>query len=222
LETESVGIFTSTTATHPKSRVKIIVVVSIIAVSVVFGALLVSAFISAPPQGQDAWLFKGAYATYKGSTSISAEDIGIFDMSLSIDFDVRQEVVDFNSTHVLVSTSYQMSSSFGEFNGGTEGDEKSAWVPLSEIGLTATFEDLDLASSFESTVNIDGFGTRTCIVYEYAISNEGIMMTVYVDKMIEWPLKMELSMTNANLSGVDLELEINLEETNIPALESLK
>jgi hypothetical protein len=221
LESEPERISYSTNTAPSKSRFKLIAIVAIIAVSVVVGALLVSAFISTP-QGQEAWLFKGAYAKYEGSASISAEDLGsIFDMSMSIDFTVRQEIVDFNDTHALISTSFQMSSSFGEFGGDTEQNEESAWVPLSEMGLMTAFEDedIDLTNSYESTVNIDGLGTRTCMVYEYAISDEGLTMTVYVDKAIEWPLKMTVSMTNTELPDGDLELDINLTETNIPALK---
>jgi len=199
-----------------------IALIAIVAVAVVVGALLVSAFISNPqPQGQDAWLFEGAYAKYEGSTSISADELGggMLDMSISIDFTVRQEIVDFNDTHALISTSFEMSSSFGEFGGDSEQNEESAWVPLSEMGLMTAFEDIDLTNSYESTVNIDGIGTRTCMVYEYDISDEGLSMTIYVDKAIEWPLKMKMSMTNTELSGAELELDINLTETNIPALQ---
>ncbi len=220
LESEPERISYSTNTAPSKSRFKLIAIVAIIAVSVVVGALLVSAFISTP-QGQEAWLFKGAYAKYEGSASISAEDLGsIFDMSMSIDFMVRQEIVDFNETHALISTSFQMSSSFGEFGGDTEQNEESAWVPLSEMGLMTAFEDedIDLTNSYESTVNIDGLGTRTCVVYEYAISDEGLTMTVYVDKAIEWPLKMTVSMANTELP-TDFTIDINLTETNIPALK---
>ena len=210
-------------AAPSKSRFKLIAVVAIVAVSVVVGALLVSAFISAPPpQGQDAWLFKGAYATYEGSALISAEDLGsMIDMSMSIDFTVRQEIVDFNETHVLISTSFQMSSSFGEFGGETVEDENSAWVPLSEMGLMSAFEDedIDLTNSYESTVSITGLGTRSCMVYEYAIAEEGLTLTVYVDKAIEWPLKMTMSMTNTEIPDGNLEIDINLTDTNIPALQ---
>jgi hypothetical protein len=222
LKVEPERVPDSTTTTPPKSHFKLIAVIAIVAVAVVVGAFLVSAFISSPqPQGQDAWLFRGAYATYEGSASISAEDLGsIIDMSISIDFTVRQEIVDFNDTHALVSTSFQMSSSFGTFGGETEENETSAWVPLSEMGLMTAFEDedVDLTNSYESTVNIDGLGTRTCMVYEYAISDEGLTMIVYVDKAIEWPLKMTMSMTNTELP-TDLTVDINLTETNIPALK---
>jgi hypothetical protein len=222
LRLESERVSGSTTATPLKSHFKLIVVIAAVAIAVVVGAFLVSAFISSPqPQGQDAWLFKSAYATYEGSASISAEDLGsMFDMSMSVDFTVRQEIVDFNDTHALVSTSFQMSSSFGTFGGETEENETSAWVSLSEMGLMTAFEDeeVNLTNSYESTVNINGLGTRTCMVYEYSISDDGLTMTVYVDKTIEWPLKMTMSMTNTELPD-GLELDINLVETNIPALK---
>jgi hypothetical protein len=219
LESESGNVNYSTNMPQPKSHVKLIAVIAVVAVAVVVGALLVSAFISSPPpQGQDAWLFKGAYAVYEGSASISAEDLGSFlDMSMSIDFSVRQEIVDFNDTHVLISTAFQMSSSFGE----QENNEESAWVPLSEMGFMSAFnneEDVNLTNSYETTVNINGIGTRTCMVYEYAISDEGLTLTVYVDKAIDWPLKMTMNMTNTELPD-GLQIDINLTETNIPALQ---
>jgi hypothetical protein len=218
LESESERIASSTSVAPSKNRFKLIAIVAIVVIAVVVGAFLVSAFISAPPQGQDAWLFKGAYATYEGSTSLTAEDIGMFDMSVSVDFTVRLEVVDFNSTHVLVSTSFQMSSSFGEMDGETVEDETSAWVPLSEMGFMAAFEDVDLTNSYESTVNIEGFGTRNCMIYEYVLSDDGLAMTVYVDKAIGWPLQMTIS-ADENELGLDLALDIKLTETNIPALK---
>ena len=219
MESEPERISSSTTTAPPKSHVKLIAVIAIVAVAVIVGAFLVSAFLSSP-QGQNAWLFKGAYATYEGSASISAEDLGsMFDISMSIDFTVREEIVDFNSTHALVSTSFQMSSSLGGYGGETVEDEESAWVPLSEMGLMTAFEDVDLTKSYESTVSITGLGTRSCMVYEYAIAEEGLTMTVYVDKNIDWPLKMTISMTNTELPNGSLTVDINLKETNIPALK---
>jgi hypothetical protein len=218
LESESGNVTYSTNIPQSKSHIKLISLIAVIAVIVIIGALFVSAFISSP-QDQESWLFKGAYAKYEGSASVSAEDIGMFDMSLSIDFNVRQEVVDFNSTHALVSISFQMSSSFGEFGGETVENQESAWVRLSELGLMTAFEDVNLTNSYESTVDINGFGTRTCMVYEYSISDEGLTMKVYVDKAITWPMKMTISMTNMELSDGKLELDINIVETNIPTLQ---
>jgi hypothetical protein len=111
-----------------------------------------------------------------------------------------------------------MSSSFGEFGGETVEDENSTWVPLSKMGLMTAFEDVNLTNSYESTVSITGLGTRSCMVYEYAIAEEGLTMTVYVDKNIDWPLKMTISMTNTELP-TDLTVDINLTETNIPGLK---
>jgi len=221
LESEPERISYSTNAAPSKSRFKLIAIVAVIAVSVVVGALLVSAFISSP-QGQDAWLFKGAYATYKGS--MASEDVGIevpgmsMSFDFTVDFTVRLGVVDFNSTHALISTSYRMSSSFDEMDESTVENETSAWVPLSEMGFMTEFEDFNLTNSYESTLNIDGFGTRNCMIYEYALSDEGLAMTVYVDKAIGWPLKMRI-IADENELGLDLALDIKLTETNIPALK---
>jgi hypothetical protein len=203
LESEPERISYSTNAAPSKSRVKLIAIVAVVAVSVVVGALLVSAFISSP-QGQDAWLFKGAYAEYEGSTTVSF---------VTIDFTIREEVLDFNSTHVKISTYFNMGSSYGE----SVENETAAWVPLSQAGVMNAFEEGNLTTSYESTVDIAGFGTRNCMVYEYTISDEGLTMTVYVDKAIDWPLKMTVSMTGED--SISLSLDINLVETNIPALK---
>jgi len=220
LESDSKSISTSTTAAHSKSRVKLIAVVFIIAVSVVVSALLASAFISAPPAGQDAWLFKGAYAKYNGS--MTSEDMGIdmSELSMSFDFNVdfamQLEVIDFNNTHALVSTSFRMNSPVGGM-GGTEEVESTTWVPLSEMGFMTEFKDANLETSYESMVDIDGFGTRTFMVYEYAILDEGMAMIVYVDKNIGWPLKMTISI--AGDYSINLSLDIKLVDTNIPLLK---
>jgi hypothetical protein len=47
LESESATI-SSTNEAHPKSRVKLIAVVAVVAISVVVGAFLASAFLSSP------------------------------------------------------------------------------------------------------------------------------------------------------------------------------
>lgn len=222
LESDSERTLSSTSVTPSKSRFRLIAVVAIVAVSVVVGAFLVSAFISAPSEGQDAWLFKGAYATYEGLMTSDDMDIDMSVLSMSFDFSVyftvRLEVLDFNDTCALISTSFEMSSSFGEMDGEKVEEESSVWVPLSEMGFMTEFDDVNLTTSYESTMNIDGFGTRNCMVYEYTISDEGLMMTVYVDKAIGWPLEMSIS-ADENELGLKLALDIKLTETNIPALK---
>jgi hypothetical protein len=198
------GISPSNNTVKPRSHVKLIAVVAVAAILVVVGGLLVSSMI-ARPQGQDAWLFKGAYAEYEGSTSMT-----VLTINVDIGFVVRQEVLDFNNTHAKISTYFKMSSSFE-----TVENETAAWLPLSQMGFMNVFEEGNLTNSFESSVDIAGFGTRTCMVYEYAISDNGLTMTVYVDKAIGWPLKMTASMTGS----YPMSLDINLVETNIPGLK---
>ena len=203
LESDAAGsTIPSMTEAKPKSSLKIAAIalaVTAVVVSAIFVGIL---FLK--PSGQSAWLFKGAYAEYEGSTSLSTSLY-----SVSIDFTVRQEVLDFNSTHAKISTYFKMGSSFGEaVENGT-----AVWVPLSQVGFTNAFDEANLTKSYESTEDIAGFGTKNCMVYEYAISDEGLSMTVYVDKQIGWPLKMTVSM------GSEYSLDINLVDTNIPGLK---
>jgi hypothetical protein len=203
LESESERISSSTSAAPSKSRVKLIAVVAAVAISVVVGALLVSAFISSP-QGQDAWLFKGAYAKYEGTTSMD-----ILSMTVSFSFTLRQEVVDFNSTHAQLLTSVSMDSSLSE----AVENEVTVWVDLSKNQYL--IEEGTLVNSYEANLPFEGFGNRDCIVYEYA--TDGPTLTIYVDKQIGWPLKMNVGMTGED--DLSLDLDINLVETNIPALK---
>jgi hypothetical protein len=203
LESEPANISLPANAAQPKSRVKLITVVAVVAVSVVVGAFLVSAFILSP-QGQNAWLFKGAYATYEGTTSMD-----ILSMTVSFSFTLRQEVVDFNSTHAELLTSVSMDSSLSE----AAEEEVTVWVDLSKNQYL--IEEGTLVNSYEANLPFEGFGNRDCIVYEYA--TEGPTLTIYVDKQIGWPLKMNVGMTGED--DLSLDLDINLVETNIPALK---
>jgi hypothetical protein len=213
---ESEGMTASSNVASSRINIRLMAVIAVVAVSLLVSALLVSTFL-ASPQGQDGWLFKGAYATYEGSTSLSSEDLGMLSILISFDFNMRLEVLDFNSTHAFVSTSFHMSSSVGGLESESVEEETSTWVPLSEMNFAEGFEDLDLNDSYESTVEIAGFGLRTCTVYEYSISDEGLAMAMYIDKSIGWPLKMSISMTDED--SMSLDLDINLAETNIPALK---
>jgi hypothetical protein len=203
LESEAERISSSTSAAHPKSRVKLIAVIAIVAVSIVVCALLVSAFISTP-QGQDAWLFKGAYATYEGTTSMD-----ILSMTVSFSFTLRQEVVDFNSTHAQLLTSVSMDTSLS----APEESEVTVWVDLSKNQYL--IKEGTLVNSYEANLPFESFGNRDCIVYEY--TTDGPTLTIYVDKQIGWPLKMNVGMTGED--DLSLDLDINLVETNIPALK---
>jgi hypothetical protein len=204
LESEPASTFPQpTNPAKPKSHVKLIAVVAVAVIAVVVGAFLVSALIS-QPQGQSAWLFKGAYAEYEGTTSMD-----ILSMTVSFSFTLRQEVVDFNSTHAQLLTSVGMSSSLSE----PVEEEVTVWVDLSENQYL--IEEGTLVNTYEANLPFEGFGNRDCIVYEYA--TDGPTLTIYVDKQIGWPLKMNVGMTGED--DLRLDLDINLVETNIPALK---
>lgn len=176
-----------------------IAVIAVAVIAIVIGAFLVTAFLS-QPQGQSAWLFKGAYAKYEGTTTV---------MFVSFSFMLRQEVVDFNSTHAELLTSVSIGSLLSE----PVEEEVSVWVDLSENQYL--IEEGTLVNSYEANLPFEGFGNRDCIVYEYA--TDGPTLTMYVDKQIGWPLKMKVSMTGED--DLSLDLDINLVETNIPGLK---
>jgi hypothetical protein len=196
-------VSTSANVAKPKSHVKLVAVVAVAVIAVVVGAFLVSALLSSP-QGQDAWLFKGAYATYEGTTSME-----VLSITVDFSFTMRQEVVDFNSTHAQLLTSVSMDSSLSE----PEESETTVWVDLSKNQYL--IEEGTLVNSYEANMPFEGFGNRDCIVYEYA--TDGPTITIYVDKQIGWPLKMSIGMTGEG--DLSLNLDVTLAETNIPALK---
>lgn len=194
--------YTSAAVVKPKNINKFLVAIAVVlGVSLVVGALLVSA-LQASPTGEGGWLFVGAYAEYEGDTSV---------MGFSFSFNVKLKVLDFNSTHAFMSTSFKMESSFGEM---TE-EENSTWVELSSFSFVDAFSETNLTASYDATINFGSLGTRSCTVYEYA--TDGPTMTVYVDKEIGWPLKMKATMTGED--SISLNLDINLVDTNIQALK---
>ncbi len=196
------AVSSSPNEAKPKNRSKLLIAVAAIAVvGLVIVAFLVSGLAS-KPTGQDAWLFKGAYAEYEGSTSV---------MGFGFDFSVKLEVLDFNSTHAYMSTSFKMGSSLGEI----EEQENSTWVDLSKVGFIDAFSESNITSSYDTTLDFGSLGTRSCTVYE--IATDGPTMTVYVDKTIGWPLKMKASMTGEG--SLSLSLDINLVDTNILGLK---
>lgn len=192
----------STNNSRPKVRKSLFIAISVIAIlCVIIAVFLSSAFLSTP-SSRDSLLFKGAYAQYQGSTSV---------MGIDFSFSATQEVLDFNSTHAYISTSFSMGSDLGE----SANEENSTWVPLSQFGLLSAFSDSNITSSYDATLNFGSLGTRECTIYE--VATDGPTMTVYVDKVTGWPLKMKATMTGED--NISLSLDINLVETNIPELK---
>lgn len=184
----------------PRNRKRLLIVVTALLIALVAVTFLAFAML-AKPTDKDAWLFKGAYAKYDGSTSV---------MGFSFDFSVKMEVLDFNATHAYMSTSFSLSSNIVQ----TINQENSTWVPLSQVGFTNAFSESNITRTYDETINFGNLGGRSCTVYE--IATDGPTMTIYVDKAIGWPLKMTVSMSGEGTTS--LSLDIKLVDTNIPGL----
>jgi hypothetical protein len=183
----------------PTRNLKLIAIVAAV-IGVVAVSALALALLSSNPQGNSDWLFKGAYAKYSGTAKV---------MFVDVSFSIRQEVVDWNSTHAQLLAQVSMSSIVSE----PIESEETMWVDLSKNQYM--IENANLVNSYEANnLYVEGVGTRNCVVYEYA--TDGPTMTIYVDKATGWMLKMKISMTGED--SVSLELDINLVETNIPGL----
>jgi hypothetical protein len=201
--------------TEPKkySSKLILVVVAVVAV-VIIAAL---AYVFLGPQGgflgetqdsQKEWYFKGAYANYEGSTTY---------LFLTVDFSMRLEIVDFNSTHV--KTLYDIKLQSGSL-GSLFNEQETNWAPKEKLGTFAweEMEGYTLGSTYEDHVYIEGLGTKYCKIYEFTqtdIESGDMTMTVYVDPEIMWPLKLSLDLTTEN---ENILFDINLTDTNIPEL----
>ncbi len=196
-----------------KNSSKIILIVVVIAV-VLISAL---AYVFLRPQGgildetqksQQDWYFKGAYANYEGSTTY---------FFLTVDFSMRLEIVDFNSTHV--KTLYDINLQSGSL-GSLFNEQEINWVPKEKLS-TFTWEEMEglaLGSTYEDHVYIEGLGTKYCKIYEFTqthIESGDVVVTVYVDPEIMWPLKLSLDLTAEN---ENILFDINLKDTNIPEL----
>jgi hypothetical protein len=144
------------------------------------------------------WIKKGAYATYAGEAEI---------LSMSITFNARMEIVDVNQTHMQLSTDYNMSTPFGATENTT-----TTWVSRENMNFQP--ENLPLNNTYTTQITIPKLGTRTCTVYEY--SSEGISAAYYVDKTVQWPIKMV--MTSPTVQGQSYNMDINRVDTNIPGL----
>ena len=158
---------TTNFASNSKANIKL-AVISLTVVGIVIASLVASALILTPQDqtledgktptesDKNSWLFKGAYAKYKGTTTI---------MFMTFNVEMRQEVKDFNTTHAELQTFLSMDSDFGE----SEQTNTTVWIDLEENHYE--IDDAKLTNKYEITETFDKFGSRECIVYEY--STEG-------------------------------------------------
>lgn len=185
---------------RPKKNLRLLAIAAVVVCAVIMGILAIG--LLSGSLGQSSWLFKGAYAKYSGNAEV---------FLVKFDFTIREEVVDWNSTHAQLLNTVSIDSSLSEPTENTQ----IVWVDLSKNQYI--IENTSLINKYEATnLYIEGVGTRNCVVYEYATEDGGPTMTIYVDRTIGWPLKMKMSITGEN--SLSLELDINLVETNIKGL----
>jgi hypothetical protein len=184
------------------------------AVAIVIVALVASTLVLTPQNNEiispdekentiadykNSWLFKGAYAQYEGTTSL---------LLMTFNVEMRQEVINFNETHAELLTHLSLNSDYGD----SEKTNTTVWVDLKENQYE--IDEATLTNKYETTETFKKYGSRECIVYEY--STDGPTILVYVDKQIGWPLKMSMELTGEE--NINLNVDIELTETNIPEL----
>ena len=190
----------ATTPPTAKSRKWLYAVVAVVIIVVVVGALLYWFFIK--PQGIP-WLFKGAYAKYYGETTV---------LFITVEMNMRIEVVDYNATHAKLLMYME-----AETPVGTQEFQNVTWVNLDEKSYDV--EGYNLKKTYEQEVYIEGFGTRTCIIYEYeSETTPKTLMTIYVDKNVEWPVKIKYS-SEAAQEMPSMSIVLTITESNIPGLK---
>lgn len=212
MESDKTGTDYPEAKPEPKKRSMKLVIIAIVAIAVVLVAAL--AYTWWPHQDdtqgetQADWYFKGAYAAYEGEATYIFE---------TMSFSMRIEIADLNSTHLKTLLHMKMSS---ETLGTLFDEQETNWVPIEEatsFGMDE-MEGYTLDRTYEDHVYIEGFGTKYCKVYEFSSADVGdgdMTMTLYVDPDIVWPLKLSF---HINVEDEEITFNINLTETNIPAL----
>lgn len=158
-----------------------------IAIIIIIIAITGSASFSPQPRTMEKsqpWLFKGAYADYTGSILVCSSCV------LVVPTAIRIEVVDYNSTHVLLRDNMTF----------TEGK----WVPIDDPW--PAFFGMEVSRVYESNLSVKGYGERSCKVYEATVGE--VTGRVYVDKSTNWLIMMELSLGSLRIA-----------ESNIPGLK---
>jgi len=180
-----------------RSWLKIALVV--IVVVVVLGSFFTYWWFSKPPSIP--WLFKGAYGEYEGSTTVN---------SMTFEVTLRFEVVDFNATHGKLLTYLKMTNPLIQ----PYEYQTTTWSEI--YGKSYNIPGATFLSKHEDHMYFEGFGTRYCTVVKYAYreTNASFDMTMYIDKEMNWPLRIQYDYTQPIVCSFDLKLV----ETNIPGL----
>lgn len=180
-----------------RSWLKIALVVSVVVV--LLGAVFAYWWFSRPPPSIP-WLFKGAYGTYEGSAIVNL---------VTLNTVLRFQVVDLNATHGKLLGYLRMTNPVGQ----SDEYQTTTWSDIH--GTSYEIPGATFLSKNEEHMNFEG-STRDCTVLKYAVSetNTSFNMTMYVDKEINWPLRIRYDYAKPFASSLDLMLV----ETNIPGL----
>jgi hypothetical protein len=146
----------------------------------------------------ESWMFKGAYATYEGK---------VYALSIPISLDETIQVTDLNATHVQIKTNSSIATSFAP----TLSDQTTSWINKTNINFQPKGETLKEINNTKITVR--NIGSRDCTAYKY--TNQAINATYYIDKTLQWPIRIVYTTTFENQT---YQIEFNLEETNINGL----
>jgi len=198
---------------HSKKKLALIatvVIVIAIAAAVTSGLLTTSQNASTNPasnansqtgsqSSSPSWIKIGTYADYQGQATI---------LSMTVNFDAQMEIVDVNATQFEVSTTFNMSTPYGDTSNST-----TEWVSMEN--MTFQPEGLSLNDTYTTQITLPNLGTQSCTVYQY--DSQGISAAYYVDNTVQWPIEMVMT-SPTSVDGQSYSMDITLVDTNIPGL----
>jgi hypothetical protein len=174
------------------SRGKVVLVIAVLALLIL--ALATAYWYMSRPQYP--WLFKGAYAVYKG---IRHEFFFFQNVTLGL------KVVDFNRTHAKILLYAEITEPAGLASTRTDRMWEVIYVDLTRRSYSS--EKFRLERVYEEKMHIEGLGVRKLKVYVFE------RMVMYVDSETLWPVKVTYR------GPFDFRVDLNMVETNIPGLK---
>jgi hypothetical protein len=153
---------------------------------------------SAQQSMAESWMLKGAYATYQGQIDI---------LSIPVSINETIQVTDLNATHAQIQTNSSIATSFAP----KLSDQTTLWVNKTCINFQP--KGMTLAGTYNTKISVRSIGNRDCIAYDYA--NQAINATYYIDKVLQWPVKIVFTIVFENQT---YHIDFNLKDTNIKQL----
>ena len=149
-------------------------------------------------------LFKGAFATYYGETSLFGTTLAMHG---------REEISLLNSSHFELTDYIRIDSVLGTM---FEQQNKTT-ISLDESDYSIS--DRVLLNMTEQELSFQELGTRKCVICTYEYPSGGSMngyVTIFFDADLKWPLKFTYETT---MMGANVTVELKLKESNIPTLQ---